>query len=356
MRWKQIIAIFYAIQLGCVLYLGVTWNLTLSEWILLLLLECAVVMAVFEWFKRLDQVYDERTKNRHAHHTNLIKNVFKLWCSHKILFNWYDITGKDVTQFKEFLQNRFDIKDTEIVEITRVDPKTARVLFNETFLSLYLNEDNTKLSIELYEGRTEEFIANEENDMLNIYEINSINEKKEGLAVEHLKKYTDLYNLRKDNLNLEHIILEEENAIKEYIKNKFDPDVLPNNFDWDYTRDICVFSLDMLVMLIYKTVDGFSHKGDIPNNYTLHPQYFGMFGINIVYSKNKTDLKERMENFRKLVEAIIKDKILYDRIEKVTQNKILLTKNINEFERGIEDIIYNFEEINIPLKGTCDGC
>ena len=46
------------------------------------------------------------------------------------------------------------------------------------------------------ERRTEEFIANEENDMLNIYEINSINEKKEELALEHLKKYTDLYNSR----------------------------------------------------------------------------------------------------------------------------------------------------------------
>ncbi len=63
-----------------------------------------------------------------------------------------------------------------------------------------------------------------------------------------------------------------------------------------------------------------------------------------------------MENFRKLVEDIIKEKTLDERIEKVVVDKMRLTQQINEFERGIKDIIYKFEVNNIPLKGTCGSC
>ena len=97
-------------------------------------------------------------------------------------------------------------------------------------------------------------------------------------------------------------------------------------------------------------------NGGVPYNYKLRPQYFGMFGITIIIDKNKTDLVERMENFRKLVEDIIKEKKIDERIEKVVVDKMRLTKQINEFELGIKDIIYKFEENNIPLKGTCGGC
>ena len=79
-------------------------------------------------------------------------------------------------------------------------------------------------------------------------------------------------------------------------------------------------------------------------------------GITIVIDKNKTDLVERIENFRKLVEDIIKEKTLDERIEKVVVDKMRLTQQINEFERGIKDIIYKFEVNNIPLKGTCGSC
>ena len=142
----------------------------------------------YKWKKAEESKQKEKLEKWiETHNTDLINNVFKPWYSHKSLFNWYDLPKQNFTEFKEFLQTRFGIENTQIVEITRVEPKTTRVFFNETFLSLYLNRDNTKLSIEIYEGRTEEFNAKEEDGKLNIYEINSIDGKKESLALEHLK-------------------------------------------------------------------------------------------------------------------------------------------------------------------------
>lgn len=357
MLWKQIVLmIVYIIQLFYIIYLGLVESWTSSAWAPWIVIELMVMKIVFNLFKSLDVGYKELKEIHRIHHKNLIDSVFKRWCVHTCLFNWYDIPDKNDTQFKEFLYNQFDIKDAEIEEITTVDVKIARVFFNDTFLTLSLDEYNTKLSIERYKDGTKEFIAKEENGKLNIYEIIVIDEKREVDALKHLTKYTDLWKLRNDNINLERIISEEENAIKEYIKNKFVPEVLPD-FNWDYTsRDICVFALDDAVRLIYITVENFMRNGGVLHNYKMHPQYFGMFGITIVIDKNKTYLVERMENFRKLVEDIIKEKTLDERIEKVVVDKMRLTQQINEFERGIKDIIYKFEVNNIPLKGTCGSC
>lgn len=357
MPWKQIVVIIvYIIQLICIIYWGLAEHLELSAWAPLIVIELMVVSIVFGWLKSLDVEYKERKETHRIHHENLIDNVFKQWCFHTHLFDWHDLQKKNGTEFKEFLCHRFGIKDTEIIQIAPVDAKTARVFFNDNFITLNLDEYNTRLSIEIYEGRTEEFIVKEENDKLNIYEINSIDKRREVHALEHLKKYTNLWKLRNDNINIGRIISEDENAIKEYIKNKFVPEVLPD-FDWDYTSwETCFFALDDAVRLIYTTVEGYMQDGEIPHDYTLRPQDFGMFGITIIIDKNKKDLAERVENFRKLVEDIIKEETLGDRIEKVVMDKMRLTKKINEFERGISDIIYNFEENNIPLKGTCDCC
>ena len=151
MPWKQIVLMtVYIIQLIYIIYSGLVKSWTSSEWTTWIIIELAVVSLFFKWFKCLAVGYNERKEIHRIHHKNLIDNVFKIWCAHTCLFNWYDLPDNNGTQFNEFLYNQFDIKDAEIEEITKVDVKTARVFFNGTFLTLSLDEYNTKLSIERY--------------------------------------------------------------------------------------------------------------------------------------------------------------------------------------------------------------
>ena len=338
------------------------------DWIDLETLVTSVVVVMVAWFlghhsnKRSEARQIERDEERiqnekldrerkkkyitlenwiETHNTDLINNVFKHWYGHKYLFNWYDLIEQNVTEFKEFLQNIFGIEDTEIVEIKRGDPKTVWVFFNETFLSLYLNRDNTKVSIEICEGKTEVFNSKEENGKLNIYEINSINGKKESLALEHLKG-SSLWKLRKEISTIQDNISICEKAINEYILID-----LEQSASLNFTRG-CSSNEDSIVMFIYNTVKDFSNTGEVPDNYKLYPQ--------INFNKNNKELIEHHENFRKQIGIIIKDKNLNEMIGKVVNYKVLVTKKTNEFEQGVEELVYDFENKHSPLNGTCKDC
>lgn len=295
----------------------------------------------YKWKKAEESKQKEKLEKWiKTHNTDLINNVFKPWYSHKSLFNLYDLPKQNFTEFKEFLQTRFGIEDTQI-KITRVDPKSVRVFFNETFLLLYLNRNNTKLSIETYEGRTEEFNAKEENGKLNIYEINSIDGKKESLALEHLKG-SSLWKLREEISMIQDSILRCEKAIDEYILIKLEQSPSSN-----FSRG-CSSDEDSIVTFIYDTVKGYSNAGKDINNYKLHSQ--------INFNKNDKELIEYDKNYIKQIEIIIKDKNLNEMIGKVLADKVLVTKKTNEFEQGVEKIVYYFDNRHIPLNGTCTDC
>jgi hypothetical protein len=307
----------------------------------------SIVVTIYVFNRKRKKAEESKQKDKleqwiETHNTDLINNVFKPWYSHKSLFNWYDIPKQNITEFKEFLQTRFGIEDTQIVEITRVDPKTARVFFNETFLSLYLNSDNTKLSIETQEGRTEEFNANEENDKINIYEITSINGRKESLALEHFKKYIELWELRKEILTIQDNILSCKKSINEYILTR-----LEQSPSLNFARG-CSSNEDDVVMFIYNTIKDYSNAGEVIDYFKFLPQ--------INFNQNDEELIEQDKNYRKQIELIIKDKNLNEMISNVIADKVLMTKKTNEFEQGVEKIVYCFDNKHIPLNGTCEIC
>ena len=166
--------------------------------LILLILSAIVsfVVTIYVFNRKWKKAEESKQKDQleqwiETHNTDLINNVFKPWYSHKSLFNWYDIPQQNITEFKEFLQTRFGIEDTQIVEITRVDSKTVRVFFNETFLSLYLNSDNTKLSIEPHKGRTEKFNANEEAARITGDESTSSNGRNQPRTLGRFQKYSE---------------------------------------------------------------------------------------------------------------------------------------------------------------------
>lgn len=88
----------------------------------------------------------------------------------KYLFSWDDIPGNDNGRLIEFLKKRFgiDLIDAKIEKIE--EGRTIRSSFKNNFPSLKLNDDKTKVSLEIDDMRTDEFIARTENGKLNIYE------------------------------------------------------------------------------------------------------------------------------------------------------------------------------------------
>lgn len=85
------------------------------------------------------------------------------------LFNWEKIEN-DTENLIKYLKMKFGIDWTKATEIKKSDDgRTIKILFGEKDFLLILNDEKTRVKIETYEGRTDEFIAKTENGNLNIY-------------------------------------------------------------------------------------------------------------------------------------------------------------------------------------------
>jgi len=192
------------------------------------------------------------------------------------------------------------------------------------------------------------------------YEDNFVSEK-EYFITEHLQTgFADIWKLRQECKTLIYNLFGEENAIKGYIKGKL-KEGIPPNFEQDFpiiNTEVLIgdFPLDNVESLIYVTVEKFSKKGRLPDNYKLNHKDFESFGIDI--DTNKTDLVKvkKMEVFKGLIETIIKDKTLYEKFEIANKTRKLSHKKIDEFYQRLKLIEHDFEEWDIPLKGTCKDC
>lgn len=85
------------------------------------------------------------------------------------VFTWTDIPGKDEGKLREFLIERYGIDWAKTAIIEKIDNgKIIEVSANGKILSLKLNDENTEVIFDNY--RTIKFIAEMENDRLNIYD------------------------------------------------------------------------------------------------------------------------------------------------------------------------------------------
>lgn len=80
----------------------------------------------------------------------------------RYLFCWDD----DNERLIKFLGRKFGIKNATI---EKADDKTVRVFFEKNSLSLRLNDEKTRVTLEMDDGRTSELTAKTENGKLNIY-------------------------------------------------------------------------------------------------------------------------------------------------------------------------------------------
>ncbi|KAF5416329.1 MAG: hypothetical protein C5S49_04935 [Candidatus Methanogaster sp.] len=183
----------------------------------------------------------------------------------------------------------------------------------------------------------------------------------ESPIAEHLQTgYTDAWELTQKYNSLKNRLSDEENTIKEYIKCKLEEGI-PPNFEQDLSPvnpgvrrgD---FTLDKVGNFVYETVEEFSKKQGIPANYKLDLQHLRRSEITVLISDNETDLLEKMESFRILVETIIKDGILYEKFETANKTRNILYEMLDELYQELETMEHDFIERHVELNGTCKGC
>ncbi len=88
------------------------------------------------------------------------------------LFSWDNIPGNDNEGLVEFLNRGFDIEWVKTAKIEKIEgSRTIKMSTEKNFLLLSLNDEKTKVNLEIDDGRTDKFVAKMENGKLNIYEI-----------------------------------------------------------------------------------------------------------------------------------------------------------------------------------------
>jgi hypothetical protein len=99
---------------------------------------------------------------------NLIKTLKEIQT--KCLFNWDEIPGNDNGRLVEFLKLNFGIDWVKTAKIEKFDgDKTIKVSTEGKSVSLRLNDEKTKVNINIDDVRTDELIIKTENDRLDIY-------------------------------------------------------------------------------------------------------------------------------------------------------------------------------------------
>lgn len=86
---------------------------------------------------------------------------------YKTLFSWDKIPGDDTERLREFLKHNFLIAWVKTAKIEKIEGgKAIRVSTKRNSLSLRLNEEKTKVKLEIDDGRAYEFTVKTENGVL----------------------------------------------------------------------------------------------------------------------------------------------------------------------------------------------
>ncbi len=85
------------------------------------------------------------------------------------LFSWDEVPGKDNERLMYFLWREHDIHETRNKIIEKIDNNTIKVIDGGKTVLLRLNDEKTKLTLKIDDGRTAELVARMENGKLNIY-------------------------------------------------------------------------------------------------------------------------------------------------------------------------------------------
>jgi hypothetical protein len=97
------------------------------------------------------------------------------WGEGQYWFNWERTPGNDNERLIKLLKQNFGIDWVKIAKIEKIDNgKTISITTDNNSLTLKLNDQKTKVNLEIDDGRTEELTVQKENDKLNIYKVKTL--------------------------------------------------------------------------------------------------------------------------------------------------------------------------------------
>jgi hypothetical protein len=85
------------------------------------------------------------------------------------LFSWDNVPGKENGKLTEYLEQKYGVDWVRTAKIEKIDNSEIRIATEKNFLSLKLNNENTKVTLTINKVTTDEFIVKTENSKLNIY-------------------------------------------------------------------------------------------------------------------------------------------------------------------------------------------
>lgn len=85
------------------------------------------------------------------------------------LFSWDNVPGKENGKLIEYLEQKYGVDWVRTAKIEKIDNNDIRITTEKNFLSLRLNNENTKVTLTINKVATDEFIVKTENSKLNIY-------------------------------------------------------------------------------------------------------------------------------------------------------------------------------------------
>lgn len=100
------------------------------------------------------------------------------------LFAWDEIPGNDNEKFLDSLKQIFSLDWINSAKIEKTDQDTMTVSSGEKKVLLKINNEKTKVDVEIYDNRTAEFIVKTEQGKLNIYNDKIINILSDGKSIE----------------------------------------------------------------------------------------------------------------------------------------------------------------------------
>ena len=85
------------------------------------------------------------------------------------LFSWENVPGKDNGKLIEYLEQKYGVDWVRTAKIEKIDNNEIKIATEKNFLSLKLNNENTKVTLTINKVKTDEFIVKKEDSKLNIY-------------------------------------------------------------------------------------------------------------------------------------------------------------------------------------------
>lgn len=178
--------------------------------------------------------------------------------------------------------------------------------------------------------------------------------KYSGQAKEHLKEYSDIWNIWLECEKLSKAYLDKNIKICEGIEEKVVASFSSKfaECDTSLSKPTC-YILDETVKAIYQEANRFMMRGEFYGHFRKNPPEQGNIkvGMGQLYAKSPDEIL--VDEFIKIAYEIATDKNLLEQLKLLDAQEKIIDENVEKFKHGLDKIIDDFERGHINLKGIC---